>query len=174
MDKMNIFSMLFLQSRVTFSSVLLLIVRSQWELRQMFSTFQYELLHLALCLSSRQTITPWSVFKRLGKNITKDEILEVAILDRYRRGRKTISMLNGVLWDRTVNNAKKRGMYDTIVKSIIVQSSEVWTLKENIEKRLKVTEMTLHYGRNTYETIDMVDGCGYVPKISNHRTAKRY
>lgn len=73
----------------------------------------------------------------LGNYLTLEEV----ILDRNMKGRKAISMLNGILWDRTINKMNNNRKYDTLEKSTIMYSGEVWPMNENVEKILKSTEM---------------------------------
>ncbi|XP_045464709.1 uncharacterized protein LOC123673965 [Harmonia axyridis] len=50
-------------------------------------------------------------------------------------------MLNGVLWDKNISKENKKRIYNTIVKSIVTYSSEVWPIKAKTEKMLMATEM---------------------------------
>ena len=43
--------------------------------------------------------------------------------------RKVINLLNSILWDQTVNKNNKNKIYETIVKSITLYSSEVMTFE---------------------------------------------
>lgn len=71
----------------------------------------------------------------------EDGILEEAILNRYKEEQRAILKLNVVLQNGTINSVNKKRIDDIIAKSIIKYRSEVWPLKENIEERLKITEM---------------------------------
>ncbi|XP_030751599.1 uncharacterized protein LOC115879091 [Sitophilus oryzae] len=57
------------------------------------------------------------------------------------QGRKAVSILNGILWDKNITIENKKIIYNSIVKSIITYSSEVWPLKEKTERTRKATEM---------------------------------
>lgn len=53
------------------------------------------------------------------------------------QGTRAIALLNGVLWDRNINNHNKKQIYDTIVKSITTYGCEVWKLKEKNKTKVK-------------------------------------
>ncbi|XP_030763000.1 uncharacterized protein LOC115887680 [Sitophilus oryzae] len=57
------------------------------------------------------------------------------------QGRKAVSMLNGILWDKNITIKKQKRIYNSFVKSIITYSSEVWPLKEKAERTLNATEV---------------------------------
>ena len=80
-------------------------------------------------------------YKYLGMNITQDGTLDEAIRERNIQGRKAISLLNSVLWDKNISKSNKHLIYNSIVKSIITYGSEVWQLKERSKRLLEATEM---------------------------------
>lgn len=94
-----------------------------------------------LVLNNGQKIKQCSEYKYLGMTLSQDGSLDQAIKERNILGRRAISLLNGILWDKNINKKNKTRIYDTIVKSIIVYSSEVWPLKVRTEKMLEATEM---------------------------------
>ena len=50
-------------------------------------------------------------------------------------------MMNRILWDQTISKANKKLIYNTILRSIVTYSSEVWQMKKSMEKMLMATEM---------------------------------
>lgn len=94
-----------------------------------------------LVLNNGQKIKQCSEYKYLGMKLSQNGSLDQAIKERNIQGRKAISLLNGVLWDKSVNKTNKTRIYNTIVKSIIVYSSEVWPLKVRTTNMLEATEM---------------------------------
>ena len=80
-------------------------------------------------------------YKYLGVNITQDGRLDAAIKNRNIQGRRAISMMNGILWDQTISKANKKLIYNTILRSIVTHSCEVWQMKQSTEKMLTTTEM---------------------------------
>ncbi|XP_044766437.1 uncharacterized protein LOC123322558 [Coccinella septempunctata] len=94
-----------------------------------------------LALSSSQFIKHCNAYKYLGLRISKDGSLDGAIRERNTLGRRAISMLNSVLLDKNISKENKTRIYNTIVKSVITYSSEVWSIKANTEKMLMATEM---------------------------------
>jgi len=94
-----------------------------------------------LQLNNGLVIKRCTEYKYLGMKLSHNGTLDEAIKDRNTQGRKAISLLNGVLWDRNINRENKTRIYKTIVKSIITYSSEVWPLKDRTTKMLEATEM---------------------------------
>lgn len=94
-----------------------------------------------LTLSSSQSIKQCKAYKYLGLRISEDGVLDESIRERNTLGRRAISMLNGVLWDKNISKENKKRIYNTIVKSIVTYSSEVWPIKAKTEKMLMATEM---------------------------------
>jgi hypothetical protein len=45
------------------------------------------------------------------------------------------------LWDQGISKDNKKRIYNTIIKSIVTYSSEIWPLKERSENMLLTTEM---------------------------------
>lgn len=80
-------------------------------------------------------------YKYLGLHITQDGTLDEAIRRRNIQGRKSIGLLNSILWDRSISKTNKHRIYNSIVKSITTYGSEVWQLKERTKRMLEATEM---------------------------------
>lgn len=49
--------------------------------------------------------------------------------------------MNGILWDKNISKNNKKLIYNTIIKSIVTYSSEVWQIKDRSAKMLNATEM---------------------------------
>lgn len=94
-----------------------------------------------LILNDGKCIKQTKKYKYLGAQITNDGTLDETIKDRNIQGRRSIAMLNGVLWDKGITTKNKQRIYETVVKSIITYSSEVWPLKDKAERTLQATEM---------------------------------
>ncbi|XP_030752234.1 uncharacterized protein LOC115879478 [Sitophilus oryzae] len=94
-----------------------------------------------LRLATGQVIRHCNSYKYLGMKISKDGTLDEAILERNMQGKKAVSILNGILWDKNITIENKKRIYNSIVKSIITYTSEVWPLKQKAERTLKDTEM---------------------------------
>ncbi|XP_043498441.1 uncharacterized protein LOC122525861 [Polistes fuscatus] len=94
-----------------------------------------------LTLENGITINHCQEYKYLGLKITQDGTLDKNIQERCTQGRKAIALLNTILWDQSISKENKHNIYNSIVKSIITYSSEVWPLKEKSENMLRTTEM---------------------------------
>lgn len=94
-----------------------------------------------LHLENGQHIKQCEKYKYLGITLTNNGSLDDAIRERNTQGRKAITLLNGILWDKNISRENKIRIYNTIVKAIITYSSEVWPMKERTSKMLTATEM---------------------------------
>ena len=94
-----------------------------------------------LILEEGKKIKCCTKYKYLGMQITNDGLLDTAIKERNQLGRNAITVLNGILWDRSINNKNKTLIYNTIIKSITTYSCEVWPIKETTKRMLEATEM---------------------------------
>ena len=54
--------------------------------------------------------------------INKDGNIDGAIEERNNQGKKAITLLNSILWDRNISITNKHAIYNTIVKSIATYS----------------------------------------------------
>lgn len=74
--------------------------------------------------------------------ITNDDTLDKAIKERNIQGRRAIAAINGILWDQYVSKANKQRIFNTIIKSIVTYSSEIWPIREErMAGQLRATEM---------------------------------
>lgn len=95
----------------------------------------------SLRVEENQEIKLCEDYKYLGVKITQDGKLDAAIKERNIQGRKGISLLNSVLWDKNISKENKKRIYNTIIKSITTYGCEVWPIKDRTEKMLRTTEM---------------------------------
>lgn len=80
-------------------------------------------------------------YKYLGVMVTKEGIRERDIINRSGQGRKSIQMLNSVLWSKDITKNTKKTIYKTITESITTYGSEVWVVNKRMENRLMAVEM---------------------------------
>lgn len=97
--------------------------------------------HRDLIIENGQRIKQCKEYKYLGIKISQNGTLDEAIRERNMQGRKAIGMLNSILWDKNISKENKKRIYNTVVKSIITYSAEVWPIKEKTAKMLTATEM---------------------------------
>lgn len=71
----------------------------------------------------------------LSIKIVQDGTLDAEIKRRNRLGRRSIALLNSILWNKYITNENEKRIYNAIVTSIVSYGSEVWPLKEWTEKR---------------------------------------
>jgi hypothetical protein len=69
-------------------------------------------------------------YKYLGMEINREGTHDPEINKRIKIGRYAISILNSVLWDKTVTKRKEKCIYNTVIKSIATYGCEVWQIKE--------------------------------------------
>ena len=90
-----------------------------------------------LTLESGQEIKCCAKYKYLGVDITNKGTLYTTIKERNLLGKKTITVPDGILWDRNINSSNKKLTYNIIMKSIITYSCEIWPIKETTERMLE-------------------------------------
>lgn len=54
-------------------------------------------------------------------------------------GRKSISLLYSIFWNKNITKGNKKRIYNFIVKSITSYSSEIGPQKDRVERMLKLT-----------------------------------
>lgn len=94
-----------------------------------------------IVLEDGRTIQCCSEYKYFGLKLTGDGTLDEAIKERNVKGRKSISIMNSILWDQNISKDNKQRIHNSIVKNIIIYGSEVWQMKDRTENFLKATEM---------------------------------
>ena len=70
-------------------------------------------------------------YKYLEVEITNEGTLDIAIKEQNQLGKKVITILSRILWDRNINSSNKRLIYNTIIKSVITYSYEIEAVKLN-------------------------------------------
>ena len=90
------------------------------------------------CKIQRQEITPVS-YTHL--DVYKRQSLDKAIRERNNLGRKSIALLNNILWYQQISKQNKHRIYNTIVKPITSYGCEIWPITQRTEKLLEATEM---------------------------------
>lgn len=96
-------------------------------------------------------------YKYLDTKISNDGIFEPEIREINAKGRRSISLLNCVLWDQSILKEAKTRMYSTIAKTITTYGSKVWTIGGRIKRALEVSEMDFLWrsvGRSRLEIIN--------------------
>ena len=80
-------------------------------------------------------------FRHLGTIFTKDGRDIKNIRHRVTQARKIIGALNGVWWSKNITRNRKKMMYDSMVKSVLIYWAEIWSLYEDDRRRINATEM---------------------------------
>ena len=86
-------------------------------------------------------ITGCIEFRYLGTTFTKDGIDTKNIRHRVKQARKIIGVLNGVWWSNNITRNRKKMIYNSVVKSILIYGTEIWSLYEDDRRRINATEM---------------------------------
>ncbi|XP_060527378.1 uncharacterized protein LOC132702628 [Cylas formicarius] len=94
-----------------------------------------------LLLEDGQAIKSCETYKDLGMYISSSGTLDYVFKERNNQCRNEITMLNTFLLDQKITRRNKHLIYNTIIKSIVTYSSEVWPLKERTMRTLEATEM---------------------------------
>ena len=85
------------------------------------------------CTEFRYLVTI-RVFTKDGRN-TKN------IRHRIIQARKIISALNGVWWSKNTTRNRKKMIYNSMVRSVLIYGAETWSLYEDERRRINGTEM---------------------------------
>jgi len=86
-------------------------------------------------------ITGCAEFRYLGTIFTKDGRDTKYIRHRITQVRKIIGALNGVWWSKNITRNRKKMIYNSMVKSVLIYGAEIWSLYEDDRKRINATEM---------------------------------
>jgi len=57
------------------------------------------------------------------------------------QARKIIGALNGVWWSKNITRNRKKMIYNSMVKSVLIYGAETWSLYEDDRTRINATEM---------------------------------
>jgi len=92
-------------------------------------------------LDNGDIITRCTEFRYLGSMFTKDGRDTKNIRHRITQARKIIGALNGVWWSKDITKNQKKMIYDSMVKSVLIDGAETWSLYEDDRRRINATEM---------------------------------
>jgi len=92
-------------------------------------------------LDKSDIITGCTKFRYLGSIFTKDGRDTKNIRHRVTQARKIIGALNGVWWSKDITENRKKVIYNSIVKSVLIYGAETWSLYEDDRGRINATEM---------------------------------
>jgi hypothetical protein len=77
----------------------------------------------------------------MGSVFTKDGRDTKNIRHRVTQTRKTVGALNGVWWSKDITKNRKKMIYKSMVKSVLIYGAETWSLYEDNRGRIMATEM---------------------------------
>jgi hypothetical protein len=86
-------------------------------------------------------ITGCTEFRYLGTIFSKDERDTKNIRHRVTQARKIIGALNGVWCSKHITRNRKKMIYNSMVKSLVIYGAETWNLCGNDRRRITATEM---------------------------------
>jgi len=86
-------------------------------------------------------ITGCTEFRYLGTIFTKDGRDTKNIRHRVTQARKIIGELNGVWWSKNITRNRKKKIYNSMVKSVLIYGAKIWSLYEDDRRRINATEM---------------------------------
>jgi len=86
-------------------------------------------------------ITGCTKYKYLGSIFTKDGTDTKNIRHRVTQARKIIGALNGMWWSKDITKNRKKIIYNSVVKSVLIYGAETWSLYEDDRRRINATEM---------------------------------
>jgi hypothetical protein len=75
------------------------------------------------------------------KFITKDGRDTKNIRHRVTQARKIIGALNGICWSKDITKNRKKIIYNSMIKSVLIYGAENWNLFEDDRRRIIATEM---------------------------------
>ena len=75
------------------------------------------------------------------KYLAKDGRETKNICHRVTQARKIVSALNWVWWSKNVTKNRKKMVYNSMVKSVLIYGSETWSLYEDDRRRINATRM---------------------------------
>ena len=79
-------------------------------------------------------------YKYLGVIFDTSGTEDKEIRSRLTQARKCIACLNEILWSKDIRKERKLNIYNALIKSSLLYSSETWRLTEN-KRRIEATEM---------------------------------
>ncbi|XP_030757829.1 uncharacterized protein LOC115883613 [Sitophilus oryzae] len=135
-----------------------------------------------LRLATGQVIRHCNSYKYLGIKIFKDGTLDEAILERNMQGRKAVSKLNGILWDKniTIENKKKNlQFHQKAERTLKATEMDFWRRSAGKSRKDKIPNKTI--SRQMQLKHDIVDDIrtqqliwyGHVQRMEEHRIPKK-
>jgi hypothetical protein len=94
-----------------------------------------------LKMDNGDIITGCTKFRCLGTIFTKDGRDNKNIRHRVTQARKIIAALNGVWWAKYITRNRKKLIYNSMVKSVLIYGAEAWSLYEDGRRRINATEI---------------------------------
>ena len=92
-------------------------------------------------MDSGDIITGCTEFRYLGTIFTTDGTDTKNRRHRVTQARKIIGTLNGVWWSKNITRSRKKMIYNSMVKSVLIYGAETWSLYEDDRRRINGTEM---------------------------------
>jgi len=77
--------------------------------------------------------------KYLGSKCTKDGRHTKNIRHRVTQARKIINALNGIWWSKDITKNRKKMIYNSMVKSVLIYGAETWSYEDD-RRRINATE----------------------------------
>jgi len=117
---------------------------STWDLTMNIAKTKYMSLgtdtnHLEL--DNVDIVTGCTEFRYLGSIFTKDGRDNKNIRHCVTQAQKIIGALNGVWWSKDVTKNRKKMIYNSMVKSVLIYGAETWSSYEDDRRRINATEM---------------------------------
>jgi len=86
-------------------------------------------------------ITGCTEFRYLGTIFTKDGRDTKNICHMVTQAWKLTGALNGAWWSENITRNRKKIIYNSMVKSVLIYGAETWSLYEDDRRRINATEM---------------------------------
>jgi hypothetical protein len=86
-------------------------------------------------------ITGCTEFRYLGIIFTNVGRDSKNIRYRVTQARKIIGALNVVWWSKNITKKRKKMIYNSMIKSVLIYGAEIWNLHEDDRRRINATEM---------------------------------
>jgi hypothetical protein len=87
------------------------------------------------------TITGCTEYRYLATIFTKDGRDNKNISHRVTQARKIRGALNWVWWSKNITRNRKKMIYNSMVKSVLIYGAETWSLCEDDRRGINATDM---------------------------------
>jgi hypothetical protein len=116
-------------------------------------------------------------FRYSGTIFSKDGRDNRNVCYRVTKARKIIGALNGVWWSKNMTRNRKKMIYNSMVKSVLIYGAEIWSLYENDRRRINATEMdalrrSARISKLDRKTNEYIRGKMYAQDLSDEITRK--